>query len=228
MDTLSIKQWAVNDRPREKLNSKGVKSLSDAELIAILLGSGTRDISAVELARQILSSADNNLTLLGRKAVSELKIIKGIGEAKAVCIVAAMELGRRLRNSGTPDKIQVTSSRDACDYFHPLLAGLSHEEFWVIYLNRSNRIIGDYKLSQGGIVGTVIDLKLILKRALEFLASSLIICHNHPSGNLQPSENDRKITEKLKIAAGQMDIKLLDHLIVADNSYFSFADEGLL
>lgn len=228
MDYLSIKKWASDDRPREKLLYKGVKSLSDAELIAILIGSGTRDLSAVELGRQILSIADNNLSLLGKKSISDLIKLKGIGEAKAISIVAALELGRRRNQSDTPEKLQITSSREVYNYLHPILSDLKHEEFWVLYFNRSNRIIGDYKLSQGGVSGTVIDVKLVLKRALELLATSLIISHNHPSGNLNPSDNDKQITEKLKTAANQMDIKLLDHIIIADNSYFSFTDEGIL
>jgi DNA repair protein RadC len=228
MDYLSIKNWASDDRPREKLQAKGLGSLSDAELLAILIGSGTRETSAVELARQILSTTGKNLGLLGKKSVSDLMKIKGIGEAKAVCIVAALELGRRRNHSESVEQFQIVSSKNVFQYIHPILADIPHEEFWVLFLNRSNRILEHYKLSQGGISGTVTDIRLILKRALELLATSMIICHNHPSGNVQPSDQDKQITDKLKLAAMQMDIKLLDHLIVSDNLYFSFCDEGLL
>lgn len=228
MDYISIKNWASDDRPREKLMTKGVESLSDAELLAIIIGSGTREISAVELARQVLSLAENHLSLLGKKSVAELMKIKGIGEAKAIALVTAFELGRRRSQKESVERQQLTSSKEVFNFIRAKLADLEHEEFWVLYLNRSNRIIDSYKLSKGGISGTVIDIRLILKKALELLASAMIICHNHPSGNTEPSENDKQITEKLKTAAGQMDIKLLDHIIVSDNSYLSFSDEGLL
>jgi DNA repair protein RadC len=228
MDYLSIKKWASDDRPREKLQTKGLASLSDAELLAILIGTGTRETSAVELARQILATTGYNLGLLGKKSVNDLMQVKGIGEAKAVSIVAALELGRRRNKSESAGQFQLASSKNVFEYVSPFLADIPHEEFWVLYLNRSNRIIEHYKLSQGGISGTVTDIRLILKRALELLATSLIICHNHPSGNIQPSEQDKQITEKLKAAAIQMDLKLLDHLILADNLYYSFCDEGLL
>jgi DNA repair protein RadC len=228
MPYLSIKEWSSNDQPREKLLSKGAQILSDAELLAILLGSGTREISAVQLAREVLNISKNNLSELGKKSVTELLKLKGIGEAKAVTIVAALELGKRRNYSETPEKTAVTSSSEVYNFFRPMVSDLSHEEFWVLYLNRSNKIIDQYKLSQGGLAGTVIDVRLVLKRALELLASSIIVCHNHPSGNKRPSDNDKTITHKLKIACEQLDIKLLDHLIIADNSYFSFADEGIL
>jgi len=228
MEYLSIKNWASDDQPREKLLAKGLGSLSDAELLAILIRSGTRETSAVELARRILTLAGNNLGSLGKKTVSDLMQIKGIGETKALSIVSALELGRRRNQSESVEQFQVTSSKNVFEYIHPFLADIPHEEFWVLYLNRSNRIIEHYRLSQGGISGTVTDIRLILKRALELLASSIIICHNHPSGNIQPSDQDKQITDKLKAAAMQMDIKLLDHLVVADNLYYSFCDEGLL
>ena len=228
MEYISIKNWATDDRPREKLILKGVQGLSDTELLAILIGSGTRDVSAVELARQILSLSENNLLILGKKSVTDLVKIKGIGHAKAISLVAAFELGRRRNQCEPAEKAQLTSSKDVFSYVRPVLADLDHEQFWVLYLNRSNRIVESYNLSKGGLSGTVIDVRLILKRALELLSSAMIICHNHPSGNSVPSENDKQITEKLKLAANQMDIKLLDHLIVTDNSYFSFSDEGLL
>lgn len=228
MKYLSIKNWAADDRPREKLLANGVKSLSDAELLAILIGSGTKEVSAVELCRKILSESENNLAHLGKKSIAELIKIKGIGEAKAITILAALELGIRRKQTEVSEKPKVSSSKEAFEFIHSLISDINHEEFWVLFLNRSNKIIDKYKISQGGISGTVIDVRLILKKAIELLASSLIICHNHPSGNLDPSENDRKITDKIKIAAQQMDIKLLDHLVIFDNSYFSFNDEGLL
>jgi DNA repair protein RadC len=228
MDYISIKNWAADDRPREKLQIKGLQSVSDAELLAIIIGSGTRETSAVELARHILLEAGNSLGNLGKKSVADLTKIKGIGKAKAINIVAAMELGRRRKMAETTDLFQVSSSKDIYEYISPVISDLSYEEFWVIYLNRANKIMERYKLSQGGISGTVTDIRLILKRALELLATSLIICHNHPSGNINPSEQDKQITDKLKTASAQMDIKLLDHIIVSDKMYFSFCDEGLL
>ncbi len=231
MDTygkLSIKQWAAGDRPREKLLTKGIRALSDAELIAILLGSGSRELSAVDLAKRILAAAGNDLNRLSRMDVHELKRFRGVGEAKAVAIVAAMELGRRRRLEEVQEKKKITSSRDVFDFFHPFVGDLPHEEFWVLLLSRANRIIAWKQVSRGGIAGTVIDVRLILREALEHTASSLIICHNHPSGNLQPSESDREITRKLKEAAEIMDLRLLDHLIIGEGRYFSFADEGLL
>ncbi|MBN1596791.1 MAG: DNA repair protein RadC [Bacteroidales bacterium] len=228
MKYLSIKEWASDDRPREKLLNKGVNSLSDAELLAILIRSGTKEISAVELSRTILTKCGNKLSELSRQSVAQLKRIKGIGEAKAISIVAAIELGRRRNASEVTEKQQLTSSKDAYKYFHSLMSDLSHEEFWILFLNRSNKIIESYKLSQGGISGTVIDNRLILKKAIDVLASALVIGHNHPSGNLQPSENDNQITDKLKTALSHLDIKLLDHIIIGDNSYFSYSDEGLL
>jgi DNA repair protein RadC len=228
MNYLSIKNWAADDRPREKLLVKGVQSLSDAELLAILIGSGTREVSAVELSRTVLADAENSLALLSRRSVNDLMKSKGIGKAKAITIVAALELGKRRKLSEISEKPKVTSSRDAYEFIHSYISDIMHEEFWVLFLNRSNKIIDKFKLSQGGISGTVIDVRLILKKALELLASALIVCHNHPSGNIHPSENDKRITDKIKMAAEQMDIKLLDHLIIGDNSYLSFSDEGIL
>ncbi|MBN2611526.1 MAG: DNA repair protein RadC [Bacteroidales bacterium] len=225
-ENLSIKKWAVEDRPREKLMGKGIQALSDTELLAIILRNGTVELSAVELARQLLQHSGNNLNNLGKLTVKELTMFKGIGEAKAITIVAALELGKRRKLAGITDKPSIKSSRDVYDIFHPLLADLPYEEFWILLLNRSNRVVKKVKISQGGVAGTVIDNRLILKTAIENLASSVILCHNHPSGNLNPSEADADITGKLKVAAEYMDIKLLDHIIVADHAYFSFADEG--
>ncbi len=227
-EKLSIKQWAVEDRPREKLLSKGIRSLTDAELIAILIRSGTSRESAVDLAKRILKTTGNNLNELSRMTVHDLQKFRGIGEAKAISIIAAMELGRRRKLSEVLQKKQITSSRDVFDFFQPFLGDLSYEEFWVLHLSRSNRIMAWKKISQGGIAGTVTDIRLILKDALENTSTSMIICHNHPSGNLQPSDADKEITRKIKEAAGLMDIRLLDHVIIGNESYFSFADEGLM
>jgi DNA repair protein RadC len=228
MSYLSIKNWALDDRPREKSYTKGIQSLSNAELIAVLIRSGTRDLSAVELSRNILSLAENNLAILGKCSLADLIKIKGVGKVKALTIIAALELGKRRTSSGITDHYIISSSKDVFNYFHPIMADLVHEEFWVLYLNRSNKIIDRYRISQGGISGTVTDIRLLLKRAIELLATSFIVCHNHPSGNINPSENDTNITHKLKAAGSQMDIHLLDHIIIANDSYFSFADEGIL
>ena len=224
----ALTTWAVEERPREKVMVNGVQYLSDSELIAILLGSGTKNITAVELARLILKGAGNSLQLLGRQGISDLVRIKGVGPAKAITLLAAMELGRRRAGMQHPEKIPVKSSETVFNLFHPLMGDLQHEEFWLLMLNRANRVVGRYKVSQGGLSGTVIDTRIILKKALDNLASSIIVCHNHPSGNNQPSDADVKITEKLKKAAEMLEIKLLDHVIIADKSYFSFADEGLI
>lgn len=225
---LTIKDWALEDRPREKLLGKGLNSLTDAELIAILIGSGNRNESAVELAKKILKGVKNNLNELGKLTVEDLMASKGIGEAKAVTIIAALELGRRRKLADVMAKKKISGSKDVFEFFQPVLADLPYEEFWILLLNRSNKIIEKFKISQGGISGTVIDVRMILKNAIEKLASSIILCHNHPSGNLQPSEADKKITTKLKDAARIMDMQVLDHLIITDSSFYSFADEGIL
>jgi DNA repair protein RadC len=208
--------------------AKGIQSLSDSELIALLIGSGTRKITAVELARQILNRTGNNLDILGKYSVSDLKKHKGIGQARAITIVAALELGRRRKQADSPDREKITGSADVFNMMHPILSDLSHEEFWILILNRSNRVIDKTKISQGGITGTVTDIRIILKTAIENLATSLILCHNHPSGNLQPSDADISITRRLKESATLMDISLLDHLIIAGKGYFSFADENII
>ena len=228
VNNLSIKQWAIEDRPREKLLSKGISSLSNAELLAILIGSGTKEETAVDVSKRILNRVNNKLSELGKLNINDLKKIKGIGEARAITILASLELGRRRNFSDAVDKFSVGSSKDVFDYFHPIVSELSYEEFWIIYLNRSNKIIDKSKLSQGGVAGTVIDIKLILKSALQKLASGIIICHNHPSGNLTPSDADINITQKIKEAAKLVDINLLDHIIVTEKEYFSFADEGMI
>jgi DNA repair protein RadC len=223
-----IKDWALEDRPREKLLAKGITSLSNAELLAILIRSGWRDESAVELARKILIVAGNNLRELGKLTVNDLVKHKGMGPAKALAIIAALELGRRRGKSDLQDKIRIAGSHDVYSLFQPLLGDLAHEEFWILLLNRANRVIDNIRISQGGISGTVIDVRIILKHALDRLASTMILCHNHPSGNLKPSEADLKITSKISDSCRTMDLQLLDHLIIADNSYFSFSDEGLI
>jgi len=222
---LTIKAWAEEDRPREKLRLKGKHSLSDAELLAILLGSGSREETAVGLAKRLLSSVDNNLNDLGKVSLGELMTYKGIGEAKAVSIAAAMELGRRRQLSRIRERPQVRSSRDAFQGIAPILVDLPHEEFWILLLNRANRIIGRERISHGGVSGTVVDAKVVFRKAIEGMACSLILCHNHPSGNLQPSQADIDLTRKLHQAGKALDIIVLDHLIVADSGYYSFADE---
>ncbi|HAF29320.1 MAG TPA: hypothetical protein DCG75_09770 [Bacteroidales bacterium] len=225
---LTIKEWAVEDRPREKLLKKGVQSLSDAEIIALLIGSGTKNETAVELSKKVLKSANNNLNELGKLNVPDLTKMKGIGEAKAITILAALELGRRRKISEIITKRKITQSKDIFELFQPIIGDLPHEEFWILLLNRSNNIIDRIKISQGGVSGTVIDVKIILKQAIEKLASSVILCHNHPSGNKNPSNADDSITHKLKSAAELLDIQVLDHIIVANVDYYSYADEGKL
>ncbi|MFI2741230.1 DNA repair protein RadC [Zhouia sp. PK063] len=226
--SFSIKNWSESDRPREKLLQKGKAVLSDAELIAILIGSGSREESAVQLSQRILSSVHNNLNELGRLTVADLMQFKGIGEAKAITIVAALELGRRRRDENPLDRKKITSSISVFELMQPIIGELPHEEFWIVYLNNSNKVIQQNQLSKGGITGTLVDVRLVLKQALQLNATAIILVHNHPSGTLQPSEADKQITRKLKTASENLDIKVLDHLIVTAKSYFSFADEGIL
>lgn len=223
-----IKAWAKDDRPREKLLAKGVVVLSNSELLAILLATGTRQKTAVELAQDVLRSGKNNLNELGKLSVKELMKIKGIGEAKAISIVAAMELGRRRQAAASLEKPVVSSSADVAIYLQTTLRDYKHEVFAVVFLNRANKINDCKIISEGGITGTVADPRIILKKALEEDAVSLILCHNHPSGSLKPSKADEELTYKIKEAAKYFDIKVLDHLIVSDDGYFSFADEGIL
>jgi DNA repair protein RadC len=226
--SLKITEWALEDRPREKLMEKGTASLSDAELLAILINSGTKDKSAVDLGRELLGKVNNNLNTLGKLSISEIRSLHGIGPARAVTIAAALELGRRRKLAEVPEVIQIKCSKDVADIFQPLLGDLPYEEFWVLFLNRSNKVINRMKMSQGGVSGTVTDVRLIMKKAVEYLASGIIVCHNHPSGNLNPSESDSNITRKLKESGNIMDIQLLDHLIITDKDYYSFADNGAL
>ena len=226
--SFSIKNWSQDDQPREKLLHKGKEVLSDAELVAILIGSGNKQESAVDLSKRILLSADNNLSALGKLSLKQLMTFKGIGEAKAITIMAALELGRRRREEDALEKQKITSSRSVFEFMQPVIGELEHEEFWIIYLNNSNKVIKKSQLSKGGITGTLVDVRLVLKSALEVGATGLILAHNHPSGTLKPSNADKNLTDKLKIASESLDIKVLDHIIVTEKAYFSFADENML
>lgn len=227
-NSFSIKNWNEDDRPREKLLLKGRTALSDAELIAILIGSGSRNESAVSLSQRILASVSNNLSELGRLSIPELMEFRGIGEAKAICIAAAMELGRRRRTGEALERKKITSSNSVFEYVQPIIGELPHEEFWILYLNNSNKIIKSAQLSKGGITGTVVDVRLAFKDALQLGAVGIILAHNHPSGTLKPSQADIQLTKKLKTAGDSLDIKVLDHLIITEKAYFSFADENML
>lgn len=226
--SFSIKNWSQDDQPREKLRDKGKAALSDAELVAILIGSGSRNESAVELCKRILASVDYNLSELGKLSLKQLMAFKGIGEAKAISIMAAMELGRRRRGEEALEKKQITSSASVFELMQPLIGELPHEEFWIVYLNNSNKVLRSEQLSKGGMTGTLVDVRLVLKTALEVGATALILAHNHPSGTLKPSEADKQITHKLATAGASLDIKVLDHLIITEKAYFSFADENLM
>lgn len=228
LSSFSIKNWSQDDQPREKLRDKGKAALSDAELVAILIGSGSRDESAVTLCQRILASVDNNLSELGKLSIKQLMDFKGIGEAKAITIAAALELGRRRRGEEALNKKKITSSASVFELMQPVIGELPHEEFWIVYLNNSNKVIQKNQLSKGGITGTLVDVRLALKTALEVGATGIILVHNHPSGTLKPSQADKQLTEKLSIAAKSLDIKVLDHLIITEKAYFSFADESLL
>ncbi len=226
-DNLNIKAWAEEDRPREKLTLKGKIALSDAELIAILIGSGNKNETAVQLSKKILSSIKNDLNKLGKLTVSDLTQFTGVGEAKAISIIAALELGRRRKDSEVEKKPTIKSSNDAYNIITDVLSDLPHEEFWVIYLNKKNEVLKKTNISKGGIDGTIADTKIIFKHAIEELASAIILCHNHPSGNLKPSTADIKLTKKLKETGVMLDTPVLDHLIIGEKDYFSFADEGI-
>ena len=226
--SLKITHWAEEDRPREKLLLKGRSALSDAELIGILIGSGTVSLSAVDLAKVILKDVSNDLNELARLTVDDLKKFKGIGEAKAISIVSALELGRRRKESEPNKREKIGSSEDAYKIIKPHMMDLSHEEFWVILLNRANMVIKKAPISSGGVSGTIADPKLIFKIALENLASGIILIHNHPSGNIKPSEADIQLTKKLREGGRFLDVPILDHLIFTNDQYYSFADEGKL
>lgn len=225
---LAIRYWEEGDRPREKLLQKGKQQLNNAELLAILIGSGNKQLSAVELSQQILNDVQDDISLLGKQSVIDLQRFKGIGQAKAISIVAALELGRRRQAENLPQKQKISSSKDVYQLFVAALADLYHEEFWVVFLNHRNGIIGKEKISTGGLSATVVDVRIVLKKALQKLASGIILVHNHPSGSLMASQADKQLTNKLKEAAKLLDISLLDHVIVADTGYYSFADEGMI
>lgn len=225
---LSIKDWALEDRPREKLMYKGVKSLSSAELLAIIIGSGNRKQSAVELSKTLLSFCNNDLNQLAKKSIQDLVKIPGIGEAKAIGIISALELGRRQKAFLSKQKQKITCSQDAFEIMEPYVDNIGHEEFWVLYLNQANKIVDIKNVSSGGITGTIFDVRMVFKDAFNLEATNLILCHNHPSGNLQPSKADKDVTSRAIEAGKLMNISVLDHLILADNQYFSFADEGLI
>ena len=225
---MLIKFLAEDDRPREKFLLKGKNSLSDAELLAIIMGSGNREDSAVELSRKILKSVDNNWHNLSRLHIPDLMKFKGVGEAKAISIAVALEIGHRRAAQEVPDRVQITCSRDTYNVLSPYLSDLNTEEFWAIYLNQNNRVIGKSRLSSGGINQSVVDVRILFKSALDHLSTAIVIAHNHPSGNLKPSAEDLKITRQIADAGKILNIQLLDHLIISQNSYFSFADENVL
>ncbi len=224
---LTITQWAENDKPREKLLAKGSKALSDAELLAIILGSGTTKKTAVELAQEILATANNNLNSLASFTLNDLKKHKGVGEAKGINIIACLELGRRRKEATTLEKPKITCSKDAYILLQEHLHDLPHEEFWIINLTRSNQVINIRQISKGGVTGTVVDAKIVFKTAIDNNAVAVIISHNHPSGNNKPSNEDIKLTSKLREAGKVLDIPILDHVIYTNNGYYSFADEGI-
>lgn len=226
-NNLTIKSWSEEDRPREKLALKGKSALSDAELLAILLHTGTRDLTAVELAQLILQKADNSLHKLGKLCIADLSAIKGIGSAKAISIIAAMELGRRRKYTDIDTPKIITTSKGAYDVIYHHLADLNHEEFWVIYLDIRGKVLSTKRISSGGISQTLCDLKIIFNHALKEFSSSIVLCHNHPSGNMKPSESDIKLTKRIREAALLLDMKVLDHLIIGYETYFSFADNDI-
>jgi DNA repair protein RadC len=225
---LSIKDWALEDRPREKLMYKGVKSLSSAELLAIIIGSGNRNQTAVELSQTILSHCKNNLNILAKKSIHDLTKIPGIGEAKAISIIAALELGLRQKATTSKQIRKINCSQDAFEILHPYFENITHEEFWVVYLNQANKILEIKNISSGGITGTVFDIRLIFKQAILLEATNIILCHNHPSGNLKASQADIDITKKALEAGKLMNIQVLDHLIIAEENYLSFTDDQII
>jgi DNA repair protein RadC len=227
LNALTIKHWSEDDRPREKLLLKGKQILTDAELIAILIGSGNRDESAVELSKRILASVNHQLNALGKISINQLMSFKGIGEAKAISIVAALELGRRRREETTVQLARIASSKDIFEIMQPIIGELPHEEFWVLYLNNANKVIYKSQISKGGITGTIVDTRLVFKMGLEQNATSIILVHNHPSGKLQASDADKQITKQLKLAGQQLTIPVLDHIIITENGYLSFQDENI-
>lgn len=223
---LNINQWAEEDRPREKMMLHGAGALSNAELLAILIGSGSTDESAVELMRKVLADYRNSLSELGKSGVEELCRYKGIGPAKAITLLAASELGRRRKEEGTLERLQIRSSEDIYRLFYPLMCDLPVEECWVLLLNQAGKVIDRIRISQGGLASTAVDIRCVLREALIRRAVSMVLCHNHPSGNLRPSREDDRLTESLRQAAVTVNLRLLDHIIVTDGKYYSYADEG--
>lgn len=228
MEKLTIRQLAEEDRPREKMMTKGSKALSDAELIAILIGSGNADESAVTLSQRMLASCSGDLNSLGKWGLENFCTFKGMGPAKSLTVMAALELGRRRKLQERKERTRITSSVDIYELFHPLMADLPTEEFWVLLLNRSNRVIDKVRISSGGIDQTTADVRTILREALLARATQMVLIHNHPSGNIQPSQEDKRITERIKGAGRLMNISVIDHVIVTDGAYYSFNDEGIL
>lgn len=227
-EKLNINQWAKEDRPREKMMLHGPGALSNAELLAILIGSGNTEDSAVELMRKVLDDCRNSLSELGKRSVDDLCAYKGIGPAKAITILAASELGKRRKDEGPSERLRVRCSQDIFLYFHPLMCDLPVEECWVMLLNQASRLIDALRISQGGLASTQVDVRCILREALLKRATALVLCHNHPSGNTRPSADDDRLTRALSQAAKVMNIRMLDHLIVSDGGYYSYADEGRL
>ena len=226
--STSIKNWAVDDRPREKLLAKGPLALSDSELLAILINNGQKERSALQIAKDVLQAGKNNLNELGKISIKEFRKINGIGEAKAITIVAALELGRRRQASAHLEKTIIRRSSDLAQFLRVKIKDYSYEVFAVIFLNKANKVNHFEIISQGGITGTVADPRIILKKALEENATSIVLCHNHPSGNLKPSRADEDLTRKIKEAAKYFDIIIMDHIIVSEEGYYSFSDEGIL
>ncbi len=228
MNYNSIKNWAEEDRPREKMLQRGCSALTDTELLAIIIGSGTRTESAIDLAKKLLATAENNLNTLGKFAFDDFVKIKGIGEAKAVSLLATFELGRRRNLSAAKQQNSIRSSKEIFDLMQPKIGEIKHEEFWAIYVNQKNVIVGERKISSGGVTQTVVDAKIVARHAISLLATGIILCHNHPSENCCPSREDKNITFQILEAAKLIDCRLLDHVIISGVSYYSFADEGLL
>lgn len=227
-DSISIKHWSDEDKPREKFLYKGPLSVSNAELLAILIGTGVKQETAVDLAKRILKASNNKLEQLGNASVNYLMNFKGIGRAKAVTIAAALEIGRRRGYEKKASVTRIAKSEDVFDLLRPLLSDLLHEEFWILYLNNSNQVLKKARLSMGGITGTLVDTRLVMKQALQVNAVAIVLSHNHPSGTLKPSQSDKNVTKKLCIAGKALDIKVLDHVIIANDKYFSFADNNLI
>ncbi len=227
-EKTTIKEWSEEDKPREKLLLKGISALTDVELIAILLRSGNNNMNAVDLARKIMKDNSSSLYNLGKLSINDLMKYKGVGQAKAVSIVAALELGKRRSYSDTIKQEAINSPDDVFNYIYPIIGDLRYEEFWVIFLNKANKIIKKHKIGQGGISNTAVDIRLIMKNALDNFAVGIILCHNHPSGNIKPSNKDIDLTNKIQKAANILQINLLDHIIVGSKKFFSFKDKNII